>query len=115
MGLIWGLDMWVGAYAASVAMLVDSREAEIVRHLLMPAERVEGTIKQRKLRPGGDLLTPTTLVATDRRLIIIYRTTLGMRKYYEIIPYRRITSVRIEHGIMSSSLHLNILGVDKGK
>ncbi|MDE1850827.1 MAG: hypothetical protein KGH54_03475, partial [Candidatus Micrarchaeota archaeon] len=51
----------------------------------------------------------------DKRLVIIYRTAMGLRKYYEIIPYRRITSVRIEHGIMSSSLHLNILGVDKGK
>ena len=72
-------------------------------------------IKQRKFGPGGDILTPTTIAATEKRLIIVYRTSLGMRKYYEVIPYRRITSVRIEHGLISSSLHFHVLGVDSEK
>ncbi|MGI0141402.1 MAG: PH domain-containing protein [Candidatus Micrarchaeales archaeon] len=102
-------------YGSGGSIIVDQREADVVQHMLLPGEKIACTIKQRTMGPGGDMLTPTTLVATDKRLIIVYRTAMGMRKYYEVIPYRRITSVRIEHGLISSSLHLNILGVDKTK
>ncbi|MDE1762057.1 MAG: PH domain-containing protein [Candidatus Micrarchaeota archaeon] len=93
----------------------DRQDAALVQHLLMPGERVQMTIRQRRFVPGGDPLTPTSLIATGIRLIILYRTSLGLRKYFEIIPYRRITSVRIEHGLISSSIHFHVLGMDKDK
>lgn len=107
-----GLGVGVGLHEVGITMPIDKHEASIVEHLLMPGEKVQMTIKQRKIGPGGDFITPTTIAATQTRLIIVYRTSFGMRKYYEVIPYRRITSVRIEHGLISSSLHFHVLGVD---
>ncbi|MDE1846037.1 MAG: PH domain-containing protein [Candidatus Micrarchaeota archaeon] len=107
--------MEIGLHSVGGSTLVDKHEASVVEHLLMSGEKVLMTIKQRKFGPGGDFITPTTLAATERRLIVVYRTSFGIRKYYEAIPYRRITSVRIEHGIFSSSLHLHVLGVESDK
>lgn len=109
------MHVGVGIYGRGVHIFLDRREVEQVKHLLLPEERVEMAIRQRNFGPGGDLITPTTMVATNRRLIIVYRTALGMRKYYEVIPFRRITSVRIEHGIISSSIHFHVLGIDREK
>ncbi len=91
-------------------MRVDPDELHIVRKVLWPDEEVEGTIKQRRIGPGADLINPTTVVVTDKRLIIINRATLGLRQDYEVIPYTAIASVRLEHGIVSSSVFIRVQG-----
>jgi hypothetical protein len=97
-------------------MSVDKEEVEIVKDLLWPGEVPEVTARQRRIGPGGDIINPTSVVATNKRIIIINKTTLGMRKDYEVIPYGQITSVRLEHGIISSSVFVRVQGydVDKG-
>lgn len=97
-------------------MHVDATELGIAKKVLWPEETVEGTIKQRRFLPGGSLITPTTVVITDRRLIIINRASLGLRQDYEVVPYTAITDVRLEHGIISSSVFVRVQGfsTDKG-
>lgn len=95
-------------------MHVDEREVDEVRKFLWPDETVELTIKQRKLRPGGSLITPTSFVATNKRLIIVNRTRLGIRKDFEVIPYRYITAVKLQHGIMSCSVLIRVSSVESG-
>ena len=55
-------------------------------------------------------MTPTSVIATDKRIIILNRATLGLRQDYEAIPYTQITSVRLEHGIISSSVFIRVQG-----
>lgn len=91
-------------------MSVYKADYAAAKTMLWPDETVEVTATQRKVGPGGSVATPTTIVATDKRIIIINRVTLGMRRDIESIPYHRITSVRFENGIISSSLFLRIEG-----
>jgi hypothetical protein len=56
------------------------------------------------------MINPTTVIATDKRVIIINRNMAGIRKDFESIPYSKITSVRYERGIISSSIYLRVEG-----
>jgi hypothetical protein len=80
------------------------------RNILWPEETVLVTATERRIGPGGALITPTTVIATDKRMIIINRATFGIRSDYEAIPYSKITSVRMEKGIISSSVFLRVSG-----
>ena len=91
--------------------MIDRRAVKDIRNELLPDERVEMTTKQRRFSPGGAILTPSTLIATNRRLIVLYRTEFGFKKVYEIIPYNKLTTVRLESGLFSSTIHLHVLGV----
>ncbi|MGD0729324.1 MAG: zinc-ribbon domain-containing protein [Candidatus Micrarchaeaceae archaeon] len=96
-------------------MNIDPDDIGIARKVLWPNETVEGTIKQRRIGPGGSMITPTSVVVTDKRLVIINRATLGFRQDYEVIPYNAITTVRLEHGIISSSVFIRVQGYDRDK
>jgi hypothetical protein len=94
---------------------VDAEEAKLVAGLLWAEEIVEETAKQRRIGPGGSVTAPTSVVCTNKRLIIVNRATLGLRKDYEVIQYRQITSVRLERGIVSSSVFIRVQGYDRDK
>ena len=96
-------------------MAIDQGEVAAAKSVLWPDEDVEMTVRQRRIGPGGSVTTPTTVIATDKRLIILNRASLGIRKDYEVIPYRQITSVRLEHGIISSSVFIRVQGYDRDK
>ncbi len=96
-------------------MIVDPDEVKVVKRVLWPEEEVDGTIKQRRIGPGGSITVPTTVVVTNMRLIIINRATLGFRQDYQVIPYSGITSVRLEHGIISSSVFIRVQGFSTEK
>ncbi len=93
-------------------MRIDATELVLAKKILWPEEEVEGTIKQRRFMPGGSLITPTTVIVTDKRLIIINRASLGFRQDYEVVPYNAIMSVRLEHGIITSTVFIRVLGYD---
>ena len=95
-------------------MYVDQKEVNEVRKFLGPDEVVEMTVRQRKLRPGGSMITPTSFIATNRRLMIINRTRLGIRKDYEVILYRNITAVKLAHGLFSCSVLIRVSNADTG-
>ncbi len=96
-------------------MPIDSEEAEAVQDLMWPGEQIRLTVKQRRVGPGGSVMTPTSVVATNKRLIILNRATLGIRRDYEVILYRQITSVRLERGMVSSSVFVRVQGYDTDK
>jgi hypothetical protein len=96
-------------------MAVDPEDANLVKKLLFDGEGVELTVKQRRVGPGGSVITPTSVVATNMRIIIVNRATLGIRKDYEAIPYKQIASVRLENGIISSSVFIRVQGYDTDK
>src|SRR5271169_2472068 len=96
-------------------MNVDPNDLKAVQKILWPGEHVEGTVMQRRVGPGGSVTVPTSVIATDKRIIIVNRATLGLRHDYEVIPYSTISSVRLEHGIISSSVFIRVNGYDTDK
>jgi len=96
-------------------MNVDPGELRLVQKVLWPDEDVVGTVKQRRFMPGGSVVTPTTVVLTNKRLIIVNRASLGLRQDYEVIPYTAIVSVRLEHGIISSTVFIRVQGYENDR
>lgn len=96
-------------------MGVDATDVNAAKSILWPDEKVAVTARQRRIGPGGSVTTPTSVLATDKRIIILNRATLGIRQDYEAIPYRQVTSVRLEHGLLSSSVFIRVQGYDRDK
>ncbi|MGC8478804.1 MAG: PH domain-containing protein [Candidatus Micrarchaeia archaeon] len=96
-------------------MPIDPKDVEIVRDILVPGENVTFSATQRRVGPGGSITTPTTVICTNKRIIILNRATLGIRKDYESIYYKQITSVRLENGIINGSVFIRVQGYDKDK
>ncbi len=94
-------------------MAINQSDVDIVKEQLIEGENVLLTANQRRIGPGGSATTPTTVVATDKKVILVNRATLGIRKDFEIIPYRQITSVRLESGIISSTVFIRVQGYDR--
>ena len=90
-------------------------DVKAVHDILVPEENVVLTATQRRFMPGGSVVTPTTVVCTDRRIIILNRASLGLRRDYESIGYKQITSIRFERGIVNGSVFIRVQGYDKDK
>ncbi len=93
-------------------MGIEHGEVNLVKKMLWPGEAVQLTARERRVGPGGSFVNPTSVIATDKRLIIVNKTAMGLRKDIESIPYKQITSVRMEHGIISSSVFIRVQGYD---
>lgn len=96
-------------------MKIDPEDVKLVNRMLWKGEKVFGTFSQRRIGPGGSVTVPTSVVLTDMRVLIINRATLGLRHDYEVIPYPAIMSVRLEHGMISSSVFIRVQGYDTDK
>lgn len=96
-------------------MVVNGEEAALVKDILMPQEVVKFTATQRRVGPGGSITTPTSVICTSDRIIIVNRANLGIRKDYESIYYKQITSVRYESGIINASVFIRVQGYDRDK
>ncbi len=90
-----------------------------LKHVLYRDEKILLEVAQSKL----EVLTPILLVATNKRLIIIYPSFCGMYfnmdilnpTTYSIIPYRYIIGVSISKGKMLSSIKIHTSGsIDTG-
>jgi len=65
------------------------------------------------LSPGGALTTPNTIFATNKRVLIRNPTMLGLRASIEDIPYGKITNVKLEKGLMSSTIVIRSPGLSE--
>ena len=52
--------------------------------------------------PGGKLVTPKIIFATNKRLIIRDPTLLGLRADVDTIPYSQINNVKLKKGLFTS-------------
>ena len=90
------------------------KEIEKISDRLDDDEEVLEVAKQGRINPGAtSLTTPNTIFATDRRLIIRNPTMLGARQNVEYFDYDKITNIKLEKGIFSSSIVLSYPGQDK--
>jgi hypothetical protein len=97
--------------------ITDKDELEEIRKIakrLDQDEKVRFVAKQSRMRPGGSALaTPNIVFATDKRIIIRNPTMLGMRENIEDIPYDKMTSVKLEKGIFSSTILIRAPGLSE--
>jgi len=75
-------------------------------------EQVLMVIRQTKnpLKPGGSLITPDTIFATTKKIIIRDPSALGLRQNIETYPYEKIVDVKLEKGMFSSAIDINVPG-----
>ena len=82
----------------------DSEEINKITEMLNPDERVLLVARQSRLKPGGSHFTPNIIYATDRRIIIRDPYMLGIKENVIDIPYDIITSIKLEKGLLSSTI-----------
>lgn len=75
-------------------------------------EKVIIVIRQTKnpLKPGSSLITPDTIFATTKKIIIRNPSALGLRQNIEVYPYEQIVDVKLEKGMFSSAISINVPG-----
>ena len=75
-------------------------------------EQVLMVIRQTKnpLKPGSSLITPDTIFATTKKIIIRDPSALGLRQNIEIYNYEQIVDVKLEKGMFSSRIGINVPG-----
>ena len=89
-------------------------EIEKIAERLDEGEKVLEVAKQSRKKPGGAFISGgNTVFATDRRLIIRNPTMLGARQNVEYFDYDKITNIKLEKGIFSSTLVLSYPGMDR--
>jgi len=90
----------------------DLPEIEKIADRLDEDEKVLVVAKQSRVKPGGSLITtPNIIFATDKRLIIRNPTMLGMRENVEDYAYDKITYIKLEKGVLSSTLVITAPGM----
>lgn len=82
----------------------DLEEINKIREMLNADENVLLVARQSRIRPGGSHFTPNIIYATDRRIIIRDPYMLGIKEYVVDIPYDIVTSVKLEKGLLSSTI-----------
>ena len=86
----------------------EQSEIERVKTMLEAAEVIKIVARQSRIMPGGSLVTPNIIFATNRRVIIRDPTTLGLRAGVDSIPYSQINKVHLKKGALTSELKLDI-------
>src|ERR687891_2228658 len=79
--------------------------------MLNPDEKVLLVARQSRIKPGGSYFTPNTIYATDRRIIIRDPYMLGLKANIIDIPYDIITSLKLEKGLLSSTIRFKAPGL----
>ena len=82
----------------------DLNEIEKIENILNSDEKVLLVARESRLMPGGSALTPNSVIATDRRVIIRDPYMLGLKSELIDIPYDVITSVKLQKGIFTSTI-----------
>ena len=82
----------------------DSEEINKITEILNPDERVLLVARQSRIKPGGSHFTPNIIYATDRRIIIRDLYMPGIKENVIDIPYDIITSIKLEKGLLSSTI-----------
>ena len=81
-----------------------------VKQYLEEGEQVVAEARQSRFRAGGRPFFPETVVATDRRLIIIQPLPFGRADVF-FVWYRSISAVRLKRGLFSCAVEFEAMGV----
>ena len=83
-------------------------EIERVKQMLEASEVIKVVARQSRIMPGGSVVTPNIIFATNRRIIKRDPTSLGLRSHVDSIPYSQINKVHLEKGMFTSEIKMDI-------
>src|SRR5215212_9757598 len=89
----------------------DLEEINKIAEMLNPDEKVFLVARQSRIKPGGSHFTPNQIYATDRRIITRDPYMLGIKENIVDIPYDIITSLKLEKGLLSSTIRFKAPGL----
>ena len=89
----------------------DLEEISKIAEMLNPDEKVLLVARQSRIKPGGSHFTPNIIYATDRRIIVRDPYMLGIKENVVDIPYDIITSIKLEKGLLSSTIRFKAPGI----
>jgi Bacterial PH domain/Short C-terminal domain len=89
----------------------DLEEINKIAEMLNPDEKVLLVARQSRIKPGGSHFTPNIIYATDRRIIVRDPYMLGIKENVVDIPYDIITSIKLEKGLLSSTIRFKAPGI----
>jgi hypothetical protein len=89
----------------------DLEEISKITEMLNPDEKVLLVARQSRIKPGGSHFTPNIIYATDRRIIVRDPYMLGIKENVVDIPYDIITSIKLEKGLLSSTIRFKAPGL----
>ena len=95
--------------------ITDEKKIYEIKHIadrLDEDEKILMVVCQTKniFKPGSSLITPDIIFATTKKIIIRKPTALGLRQNVEIYPYEKIVDVKLEKGMFSSAIGINVPG-----
>lgn len=93
--------------------VTDNNELEEIvkiKHRLNTNEEVRLVAKQSRIKPGGSSWTPNTIFVTDNRILVRNPSMLGARENTEYFTYDKIVNIKLEKGVLSSTLHISSFG-----
>jgi hypothetical protein len=82
-----------------------------IAEMLNPDEKVLLVARQSRIKPGGSHFIPNIIYATDRRIIVRDPYMLGIKENVVDIPYDIITSIKLEKGLLSSTIRFKAPGL----
>jgi len=82
----------------------DLQEIKKIREMSNPHEEVLVVARQSRVRPGGSAVTPNIIYATNKRIIIRDPYMMGIKENIIDIPYDVITSVKLDKGLLLSTI-----------
>jgi Bacterial PH domain len=82
----------------------DQNEIKKISEMLNPNEEVLVVARQSRVRPGGSAVTTNIIYVTNKRIIIRDPYMLGIKENIVDIPYGVITSVKLDKGLLSSTI-----------
>ncbi len=87
-------------------------EIEKIADRLEEGEKVLLVTRQTKnpLKSGGSMFTPNSIIVTDKKLILRNPSALGLRQKLEYYAYDKVVDVKLERGMLSAALEINVPG-----
>ncbi len=97
-------------YSFDLSEFSEKEQDEIkrVKTLLEVSEIIKTVARQSRIMPGGSIITPNIIFATNKRLILRNPNTLGLRAGVESIPYSQINKVHLDKGAFTSELVMDV-------
>jgi hypothetical protein len=83
--------------------------------MLNPNEAVLVVARQSRIKPGGSAVTPDIIYATNKRIIIRDPYMIGIKENIVDIPYDVVTSVKLEKGLLSSTIRFEAPALIRSK
>ena len=92
----------------------DKEDIEKIKDHIDSDDNILIVAKQSKFKPGGAIISGgNTIFCTNKKIIIRNPSMLGLRESVEEIPYDKITSVKLEKGMFSSTIVIRSPGLSE--